>query len=98
MRASLAWTLDQKKMRHHLLFGWKTLFAELAQGPVVKRVGVVLPQGGHAGCRVLSNPERRPIGEISSTAWSPALQRRIGMAYVKPEFAKHDLHVQVPLC
>ena len=29
MRASLAWTLDQKKMRHHLLFGWKALFAEL---------------------------------------------------------------------
>merc|ERR1719409_1706112 len=79
IRASLAWTLDQGKMRNHLMFGYERLFFQLAKGPAFRRVGLVVGGPAHAGCRLLSNPHRQPIGQLTSTAWSPALQSRIAM-------------------
>mmetsp|Transcript_3929 Transcript_3929/g.11924 ORF Transcript_3929/g.11924 Transcript_3929/m.11924 type:complete len:537 (+) Transcript_3929:188-1798(+) len=95
VRASLVWTLDQAKMRGHLMFGWQKLFFQLAKGPKFRRVALLLDGPGHTGCRLLSNPHRQPIGEITSTAWSPALQSRVAMAYVRPEYAKADKHILV---
>eukprot|EP00931_Biecheleriopsis_adriatica_P065412 TRINITY_DN39941_c0_g1_i1.p1 TRINITY_DN39941_c0_g1~~TRINITY_DN39941_c0_g1_i1.p1 ORF type:complete len:796 (-),score=143.77 TRINITY_DN39941_c0_g1_i1:35-2422(-) len=95
IRAALSWTLDQSKMRSHLMFGWQKLFFQLAKGPKFRRVGLILDGPGHAGCRLLSNPHRQPIGEISSVAWSPALQCRVAQAYVRPEYAKANKHVLV---
>lgn len=93
IRASLAWTLDQSKMRSHLMFGWQRLFFQLAKGPKFLRVGLLLEGAGHTGCRLLSNPHRQPVGEITSTAWSPHLQRRVAMAYVRPEYARPYKHL-----
>lgn len=95
VRASLAWTLDQQKMRNHMVFGWHRFFGELSRGPGYRRVGLILDGPAHGGCRVLSNPHRQPIGHITSTAWSPALGTRVAMAYVKPEYAKANRHVLV---
>lgn len=95
VRASLSWILDQAKMRNHLMFGWRKLFFQLAKGPTLRRVGLLLDGPVHAGCRVLSNPHRQPIGTVVSTAWSPALSRRIAMAYVRPEYAKTKKHILI---
>eukprot|EP00933_Yihiella_yeosuensis_P078061 TRINITY_DN8915_c0_g2_i1.p1 TRINITY_DN8915_c0_g2~~TRINITY_DN8915_c0_g2_i1.p1 ORF type:complete len:247 (-),score=23.02 TRINITY_DN8915_c0_g2_i1:96-836(-) len=95
IRASLSWMLDQSKMRSHLMFGWQKLFFQLAKGPQFRRVGLLIDGPGHAGCRLLSNPNRQPIGEIASSAWSPALQCRVAQAYVRPEYAKSNKHVLV---
>ena len=93
VRAALSWTLDQAKMRSHLMFGWQKLFFQLAKGPKFRRVGLLLDGPGHAGCRLLSNPHRQPVGMITSTAWSPTLKCRIAQAYVRPEYAKSNKHV-----
>lgn len=95
VRASLSWILDQSKMRNHLMFGWKNLFFQLAKGPKFRRVGLLLDGPAHAGCRLLSNPHRQPIGEITSTAWSPALQSRLAMAYIRPEYARSGKNILV---
>uniref|UniRef100_A0A0G4HHQ5 Aminomethyltransferase folate-binding domain-containing protein n=1 Tax=Chromera velia CCMP2878 TaxID=1169474 RepID=A0A0G4HHQ5_9ALVE len=97
--ASLLWLLDQEKMRRHELFGWKRLFVHMSRRGSYKRVGLLA--GGHvfAGCKIVSSPYRRAVGQVTSTAWSPCLQRRVAMGYVIPEFAKHGAHVlfRVPL-
>jgi len=95
IRASLAWTLDQGKMRHHLMFGWRRFFFQLAKGPRLRRVGLLIDGPAHAGCMLMSNPGRQPIGYITSTAWSPALSSRVGMAYVQTEYARNHKHVLV---
>ena len=95
IRASLVWMLDQAKMRSHLMFGWERLFFQLAKGPQFRRVALLLDGPAHAGCRLLSNPHRQPIGEITSSAWSPALQSRVAMAYIKPEYAKENKQILV---
>lgn len=95
IRASLAWTLDQSKMRNHLMFGWEKLFLQLAKGPTFRRVGLLLGGPAHGGCRILSNPHRQPIGEITTTAWSPKLRARVAQAYVKPEYARANKHVLI---
>lgn len=95
VRASLVWTLDQAKMRNHLMFGWKQLFLQLAIGPKFRRVGLLVDGPAHTGCRLMSNPHRQPIGEISSVAWSPALKSRVCQAYIRPEYARANKHVLV---
>lgn len=95
VKASLAWILDQSKMRNHLMFGWQKLFFQLAKGPKFRRVGLLLDGPAHAGCRLLSNPHRQPIGTVVSTAWSPALERRVAMAYVRPEYARANKHTLI---
>ena len=77
----------------HLMFGWQKLFFQLAKGPAFRRVGLLLDGPGHAGCRLLSNPHRQPVGVITSSSWSPALGCRVAQAYVKPEYAKANKHV-----
>ena len=77
----------------HLMFGWQKLFFQLAKGPKFRRVGVLLDGPAHAGCRVMSNPHRQPMGVVCSSTWSPRLQCRVAQAYVKPEYAKANKHV-----
>ncbi|KAF4716607.1 hypothetical protein FOZ62_001164 [Perkinsus olseni] len=98
IRASLAWTIDQYKLRLHTMFGWKQIFAQLGGGPRFVRTGIILQSYAHAGCRLLSTPHRRPVGEITSCTWSPELKARICQAYIKPEFSKpgRNLLVSVP--
>ena len=93
--ASLVSTIDQSKMRLHTLFGWKRLFSLLAKGPTYRRVGVVLDRYAHAGCRILSCPDRRPIGEVTSCAWNPTINKRVCQVYVKPEYAKEGRIVTI---
>ncbi|CAL1130881.1 unnamed protein product [Cladocopium goreaui] len=95
IRAALSWTLDQSKMRSHLMFGWQKLFFQLAKGPKFRRVGLLLDGPAHAGCRVMSNPHRQPMGVVCSSTWSPRLQCRVAQAYVKPEYAKANKHVLI---
>jgi len=95
IKASLAWTLDQAKMRNHLMFGWQKLFFQLAKGPKFRRVGLLLDGPAHAGCRLLSNPHRQPIGTLASTAWSPMMEARVAMGYIRQEYAKANKQVLV---
>eukprot|EP00435_Cladocopium_sp_Y103_P008582 s3035_g2.t1 len=80
---------------NHLMFGWQKLFFQLAKGPKFRRVGLVLDGPAHAGCRVMSNPHRQPMGVVCSSSWSPKLQCRVAQAYVKPEYAKANKHVLI---
>jgi glycine cleavage system aminomethyltransferase T len=58
-------------------------------------VGLVASKYIYGGCRILSAPHRHPIGEVTSCAWSPLLQRRVCQALIKPEFAVSDNPVLV---
>ena len=42
---------------------------------------------------MLSNPERRPIGVITSSIWSPERQMRIAQGYIVPEYAQDERDV-----
>jgi len=93
IKASLMWCLSQRKMRDHIMFGWRRNFALMAKGPKHRRISLVVNGFAHGGCRVLANPSRQPIGEVTSVTWSPALGCRVAMALVKPEYARSDTHV-----
>jgi glycine cleavage system aminomethyltransferase T len=99
VKASLVFSIDQEKLRKKLLLGHKELLGQLAKPPSQKRVGVVLSSYAHAGCSILSAPERRMIGVLTSCAWSPALKKRVCQGYVKPEYAKcqKPVFISVPL-
>ncbi|KAF8819940.1 glycine cleavage T-protein (aminomethyl transferase) domain-containing protein [Cardiosporidium cionae] len=98
VKASLVWLLDQQKMRNHLMFGWKQIFNQIGKAPRQRRVGIVSDKFMYGGCQILSNPNRRPIGMISSSTWSPQLKCRIAQGFLKPEFAKNNevIFVAIP--
>eukprot|EP00397_Hematodinium_sp_SG-2012_P025631 GEMP01026790.1.p1 GENE.GEMP01026790.1~~GEMP01026790.1.p1 ORF type:complete len:344 (+),score=79.97 GEMP01026790.1:844-1875(+) len=93
VRASLAWTIDRAKLQSHLIFGHNRIFNHLAKGPPFRRVGFLVDGFVHGGCRILSNPAHHQIGVVTSSAWSPRLQQRIAMGYVKPEYARQNKDV-----
>ena len=101
IQCSLAWTIDQAKLRTHVLFGYERLFRQLAKGPTYRRVGFEVNGVVHGGCCIFSDVQdgdsgdtknhdgsRRPIGEITTSVYSPALKTRIAMGYIKPEYAR----------
>jgi glycine cleavage system aminomethyltransferase T len=98
VKGALIWTLDQEKLRDRKLFGWKQISGQLAKAPSHRRVGFVADEYVHAGCRIVSSPHRRLIGEVTSCAWSPILKKRLCQGFIKPEYAKlgKDFFVSVP--
>jgi len=93
VRTSLAWTIDQSKLRNHLIFGHEKIFNHLGKGPTYRRVGFFSDAYVHGGCRILANPSRQPIGIVTSSVWSPRFKKRICQGYVKPEYAKKETDV-----
>ncbi|PFH33401.1 glycine cleavage T-protein (aminomethyl transferase) domain-containing protein [Besnoitia besnoiti] len=51
------------------------------------------------GCSILSNPHRRPIGVVTSCAWSPHFKCRLAQGLILREFAKHNqaLLIAIPM-
>lgn len=96
LKASLAWTVDQSKLRNHTLFGWERLFRQLARGPTYKLVGMIAEGPAHAGCCIFANVgvRRKAVGVVTSCLWSPHLGKRIAMGYVKPEYAQDQRAVE----
>ncbi len=94
IKASLAWTVDQSKLRNHTLFGAERLFRQLARGPAFRLVGLIAYGPAHGGCAIFSaggaGNRRRPIGVASSAQWSPHLKRRILLGLIKPEYAQNQ--------
>ena len=99
IKASLACLVDQRKVRENILFGHDRISSELLRGTTHRRVGIVSTKYIYGGCKILSTPHRHVIGEISSCAWSPLLNKRVCQAYVKPEYAvaSNPVVVNVPL-
>jgi len=95
VRASLAWTVDQAKLRSHLIFGHEKIFNHLGKGPSHRRVGFFADAYVHNGCRILSNPNRQLIGIVTSSVWSPYFRKRLCQGYVKPEYAKFNKDVLI---
>ena len=96
VRASLGSKIDLKKVREKVLFGHDRINRELAgHAKVPFRVGIVADQYVYGGCKLLSSPHRFPVGELTSCAWNPALQKRVCQGYIKPEFAVAGTQVLV---
>ncbi|CAD7975393.1 unnamed protein product [Amoebophrya sp. A25] len=96
--ASLSWTIAQSKLRNHTLFGWQRLFNDLAKGPRFRRVGVICEPGAFVspGCVLFSADtgiQRVIVGKVASVVYSPHLGTRIGISYVRPEYAERGRRV-----
>ncbi|AFZ80057.1 aminomethyltransferase, putative [Theileria equi strain WA] len=93
MQASLMWNVDIKKIRQKQLFGYKFIGHDLTGGVSKIRVGLICNEMVNKSSTILKSSNRMPIGFITSSAWSPALQMYIAHAYVNSEYAKHDTPV-----
>ncbi|KAF4734746.1 hypothetical protein FOZ63_011404, partial [Perkinsus olseni] len=80
IRASLAWTIDQYKLRLHTMFGWKQIFAQLGSG-----TGATFAVVGTMKLLFLGQ-QLSWFGEVSG---HPGLDWELTrQAYIKPEFSK----------
>ncbi|KAF4671237.1 hypothetical protein FOL46_000403, partial [Perkinsus olseni] len=112
IRASLAWTIDQYKLRLHTMFGWKQIFAQLGGGPrfgsgtgatfavvgTIKLLSLRQQLSWFGEVRGHPRLDWELTRQITSCTWSPELKARICQAYIKPEFSKpgRNLLASVP--
>ena len=96
--ASLAWTLDQSKVREKFLFGHERIAREIIRGPKTKRVRIIAESYVYGGCAILSAPHRFPIGRVTSCTWSPERGKRMCQAIIKTEYCVENtsIFVNVP--
>jgi glycine cleavage system aminomethyltransferase T len=96
VRAGLEQWIDMKKVREKILFGHVRIAKELLGGTTgFKRIQLVSSKYVYGGCRILSAPQRFPIGEITSCAWIPELKARVCHAQIKAEYAVPGTQVLV---
>ncbi|PIE15500.1 MAG: glycine cleavage system protein T [Rhodobacterales bacterium] len=95
VEASLEWAIQKARRsggaRAGGFPGAARILAELETGPSRRRVGI-LPDGRapmRAGTPLFASPEAaEPIGQITSGAFGPSLERPVSMGYVPAEMAE----------
>ncbi|GFE55876.1 glycine cleavage T- (aminomethyl transferase) domain containing protein [Babesia ovis] len=97
IQAAVAWSVDTKKLRYGTLFGKKHMTAQLINGVAKVRVGLVSNEKLDIHCNILKQDTRKPIGFVTSCAWSYGLGMYLSQAYVNTENARHDMPVYISL-
>jgi aminomethyltransferase len=86
--ADLGFAISKRRRVEGGFAGAERILAELADGPVQKRVGFTVEgrQPVREGGRILDG-EGNEVGRVTSGGFSPSLQRPIGMGYVADALA-----------
>ena len=86
--ADLTFAIGKRRREEGGFAGAERILAEIANGPVVKRVGLAVEgrQPVREGAMVL-DAEGNEVGKVTSGTFSPVLQRPIAMAYVPAAMA-----------
>ena len=87
--AGLTFAINKRRKAEGGFPGFERIAAELATGPVQKRVGLLVEgrQPVREGATVLDG-EGNDVGRVTSGGFSPSLQRPIAMAYVAAPLAE----------
>ena len=87
--ADLAFAINQRRRAEGGFAGAERILAELATGPVQRRVGFTVEgrQPVREGGRILDG-EGNEIGKVTSGGFSPTLEAPIGMGYVATALAE----------
>lgn len=95
IEADLAWVIQKRRREARDFPGAERMLAELATGPVRKRVGLALLDKAPAreGAEIVA--EGRCIGRVTSGTVSPTLGRAISMGYLESAFAAPGARVEI---
>lgn len=85
--ADLAWVIQKRRRAAADFPGAARILAELAQGPVRKRIGLVMREKAPAreGAEIVA--QGRSIGRVTSGTVGPTLGRAIAMGYIDVAFS-----------
>jgi aminomethyltransferase len=83
VEADLTFALSKRRRAEGGYPGWERIAAELANGPIRKRVGLTIEgrQPVREGAAVV-DADGDEVGKVTSGGFSPSLERPIAMAYV----------------
>ena len=94
--AGLTFAINKRRRAEGGFPGFERIMAELANGPVQKRVGLLVEgrQPVREGALVLDG-EGNEVGRVTSGGFSPSLQRPIAMAYVAGHLAEDGTQLKL---
>ena len=96
VEAGLSWTINKRRRAEGGYPGAALIGDQIAEGPVVRRVGIVLEGKvpARSGCEI-ADPEGHIIGSVTSGGFGPTIGRPIAMAYVPSKTSKPDMPINV---
>lgn len=95
VEAGLNWAIGKRRRAEGGFLGADVILKQLAEGPAVKRVGLVStgpPPRSHS--EILGSTGEK-IGEVTSGGFSPFLKKNIAMGYVKTGNHKSGTNVKL---
>ncbi|KXZ44287.1 hypothetical protein GPECTOR_70g518 [Gonium pectorale] len=95
VEAGLAWTIGKRRREAFDFLGGQVIKKQLAEGVSKRRVGFVSSGAPARQHSVVSTPDGKVVGEITSGAFSPCLKKNIAMGYVDKDFAKAGTALKV---
>ncbi len=96
VEADLVFALSKRRREQGGFPGWERITAELANGPLRKRVGLLVEgrQPVREGAMVVDD-EGSEIGKVTSGGFSPSLEAPIAMAYVPTALSQPGTPIRV---
>jgi aminomethyltransferase len=96
VEADLAFALSKRRREGGGFPGWARIATELANGPIRKRVGLLVAgrQPVREGAMVVDD-EGNEVGKITSGGFSPSLETPIAMAYVPLASAEPGTRISI---
>ncbi|EJU05064.1 glycine cleavage system T protein [Dacryopinax primogenitus] len=95
IEAALAWVIPKSRREKGEFIGSGTVLEQLKDGPIKRRVGLIIDDApAREGAEIFSDTQE-PIGVVTSGIPSPTLGKNIAMGYVKSGFHKKGTSVLV---
>ncbi|HET9426963.1 MAG TPA: glycine cleavage system aminomethyltransferase GcvT [Allosphingosinicella sp.] len=96
VEADLIFALSKRRREEGGFLGWHRIAKELADGPIRKRVGLLVEgrQPVREGAMIV-DAEGTEVGKVTSGGFSPSLEAPIAMAYVPSELAAEGSQIAV---
>ena len=96
VEADLVFALSKRRREEGGFPGWERIAAELAEGPIRKRVGILVDgrQPVREGAMVVDG-EGNEVGKVTSGGFSPSLEAPIAMAYVPLASAEPGARIEM---
>jgi aminomethyltransferase len=96
LEASLKWTIGKRRQESCDFIGGDVIKKQLKEGISKRRVGI-LSEGApaRAGAKILLAADGTEVGEMTSGAFSPNLQKNVGMGYINKPYDKVGTELKV---
>jgi aminomethyltransferase len=96
VEAGLTFALSKRRRAEGGFAGWERIMAELADGPLRRRVGLSIEgrQPVREGAMVVDS-EGNEVGKVTSGGFSPMLEAPIAMAYVPAAWATPGQEIEI---